>query len=273
MRGAMLCAMTAAAPLIIVRDLHEVVDAGYGNATASVRTLDGVSLAIHPGELLLVDSAVAGGAQALCSALAAPRRSLTGDREVRVGVRIRRATISLAARDVIVRTWMEESARRVRFDTDADGQTTARVVYLLRVRAACVGPRAPHGTVTRESATHGSASPNAWRDWASALRASQGAVVLFSTAPASGSFHPRATSAGNRTTGAVHEPDHSTPRGRVRALRMSAGRVVSEQLISVAPVTPASTYRGNDVSRLPKASIRCSTGSTAPSSRGDAELR
>lgn len=255
----MLCAMTASAPLILVRDLREVVRAGHGNATASVRTLDGVTLAIHSGELVLVDSVVAGGAQALCSALAAPRRGLTGAREVQAGVRIRRGAISHTTRDVIVSTWADAHASRLQ--TDASG--AARVVYLLRVRPARIG---------EDDAT----PRDAWRDWARALRASHGALVLFSTAPQS-------VLSRQRVFGAVHEPNHSIPRGRVRALRLSAGRVVWEQVISAGhpnsghqkpgPPSPALPYGESAASPLPNASFRCSTGSTAPSSRGDGELR
>lgn len=250
----MLCAMTASAPLIIVRDLREVVSAGHGNATASVRTLDGVTLAIHSGELVLVDSAVAGGAQALCSALAAPRRSLTGAREVRSGVRIRRGAIAHTTRDVIVSTWADSRAPRMQ----ADAADAARVVYLLRVRPARIGE-------------HGDARRTAWRDWARALRASHGALVLFSTAPEPALLR-------QRVSGAVHEPDHSTPRGRVRAVRLSAGRVVWEQVISAGhpnsgALNPARPYGDSDASPSPNVSFQCSRGSTAPSCRDDAELR
>ncbi len=248
--------MTAATPLIIVRDLREVVGAGYGNATASVRTLDGVSLAVHPGELLLVDSPVAGGASALRSALAAPRRTLTGSREVSAGVRVRRATISHHARDLIVSTWASHERILHERVSHAETPVAARVVYLLRVRAS--------GASTANAGS--SASPgmhNAWRDWACALRASQGAVVLFSSAPDT----TRAPS--QQTHRAVHESDLFRSRGRVRVLRMSAGRVVSEQVLSAGPESPASPWGDSDASRSPSVSSRCSTGSTAPSSRGD----
>jgi len=277
--------MSFALPLLSVRDLRESLVAGYGNATATVRLLDGVSLSIHAGELILVHGNVASGAGSLCSALAAPRRGVAGERIVARGVAVRRATITPAAREAIVAGWTSEPPI---------GTSAVRVVYLLRVRTPYLeqhrGGRSP--SVPCSPLTD--AARVAWRDWSLALRGSGSAVVLFDAgAPArtgatTGSTSGVAAGAAQRAghspaKHAVHETldvarqwqlprrtDSGSPApATVRGLALSRGRIVSEWTVSAGARSPErrspeTSFGGHDGPASPTISSRCSTGSTVP---------
>lgn len=224
---------------------------------ASVRTLDDVSVEVHAGELLVVESAAFNGAGALYSALVGAGRGIAGERHVSAGVQLRRGSIPASARDSIVATWAHGVSAAL---------SEARVVYLLRVRS---------GLTVASSRV----AQDAWHDWATALRASNGAVVLFDTSregmrstPAE--FTRAATVAGVARAARVAEPSQGsgTMRGRLRTLTLSAGRIVAEGSPLVVPLT-ALPSGGSDASPSPTACARCSTGSTAPSCRDDGASR
>lgn len=240
-------------PLIAVRNLRETVRAGFGSAMASVRTLDDVSVEVHAGELLVVESAAFNGAGALYSALAGAGRGVAGERHVGAGVQLRRGSIPASARDAIIATWAQGAWAAL---------SEARVVYLLRVRA---GP-----PIAPSRAAH-----DAWHDWATAVRGNNGAVVLFDT-----SRDVMRRMPAERTRAArVAEPSQgcttmreSVTRGRLRTLTLSAGRIVAECSPLVVPLT-GSPCGDSGASPSPIACVRCSTGSTAPSCRGDGASR
>ena len=202
-------------PLIAVRDLREDIVAGLGGATLEVRTLDGVSLDVHAGDLVLVTGRVASGATSLLTALAGVRQSVQGERWLAWGVRTRRASIGADARDVIIRAWRERAVEpEARFTSSA-----ARVVYLLRVRTLPDSALSMHAR-------------RSWRAWALEVRAGRGAVVLADVAGScSGSVSPPVRRA-------VHEypvaSEHRAPSehesARVRNIALASGRIVRDEL-------------------------------------------
>ncbi len=242
--------------VLSVRDLREEVRAGLGQAALTVRTLDGVSLTVHAGELIVLRGGIASGAASLLNALAGISRPRTGERVPARGLRVRRGCISPAAFAAIAAAWDGSDAS---LDTQV-GTTVSRplgtrvglaqtarlpLVYVFRVR-----PRADH---LRTSSRRDVADPRAWRAWADALRAGGGSVLAH--LPPACEPHepwrygsPRAHSgsiAGHNTSGdqlrasrstAVHETAIGTRSARVpssgytggvRTITLAAGRIVS----------------------------------------------
>lgn len=227
-RCAIVCRMTRlpdhSPPVVLsVRDLREEVRAGLGRAALSVRTLDGVSLTVHSGELIVLRGGVASGAASLLNALAGVSRHQSGVRLPASGLRVRRACISARAFAAIDAAWREVLPAPV---LAAEPHPSAPLVYVFRVRS----PRAAQETRGRD----GLADPAAWRAWAHALRAGGGSVVAHVTNHFTVTPHPpaRYESDGVRST-AVHEPFSGTRAlriertGGVRTITLAAGRIVS----------------------------------------------
>ena len=196
--------------LLRVRDLSTEIRAGYGGASCAVRTLDGVSLSVRAGEMIIVRGGVASGASTLIDTLSGRRTCDQGERAVSARVQVRRAGIGALAFNAMYAAW-----------TDAHGAmspapgASGRVVYVLRVKSATARPRAATDTI-------------AWRTWASALRANGHSVIaqLVDPSPAMAPY---------RTGKHEHrEPDRPAVRenlvsgNSVRVLTLAAGRIVSE---------------------------------------------
>lgn len=209
------------APLVAVRELHETVAAGYGNAMLLVRTLDNVSLSVHRGDLVIVSGAAAGGAASLVATLAGRRRISHGAREHLPGVRIRRGVVSPAARDAIIAGWMTPPDSAV----SPWARNGAPTAYMLRVRAPatsgaiaarvepaatrqCAAPAAPipdhaspDDTGSRCETATADTLARSWAAWAKTLRRTGGAIVLWeSKAGISPGHHGDAIAPINRAT-------------------------------------------------------------------------
>jgi len=232
-------------PVVLsVRDLREEVQAGLGRAALCVRTLDGVSLTVHSGELIVLRGGVASGAASLLNALAGVTRHRSGVRVPARGLRVRRACIAARAFAAIEAAWRDV----LPFPSEASGPQALQppLVYVFRVRAA--------DTVDTSRACVGLTDPAVWRAWALALRAGGGSVVAHvmndPAAVRHRSDQARRESAGpvpsvrvgtrygddgGRST-AVHEPlaggvptasGREQQTGGVRTITLAAGRIVS----------------------------------------------
>jgi energy-coupling factor transporter ATP-binding protein EcfA2 len=232
--------------LLAVRDVREEIRAGLGQTSLTVRTLDGVTLQVHAGELVVLRGGVASGAPSLLAALSGARRVRTGHRRLARGVQVRRACISNAAFSAIAAAWAQPQSAS---GNHSQPPVRARVVYLFRVRAGA--PSRPTAPRTHDSAGRKAADPSVWGVWAESLRAHGGSIVahvaddrLHDPRAYSPSRYPRAKAAQN-TSPAVHEAtagdrrsypmsrEASTelrrhrPRGPMRTLTLAAGRIVS----------------------------------------------
>ncbi len=229
--------------LLEVRNVREEIRAGLGQASLTVRTLDGVTLAVHAGELVVLRGGVASGAPSLLAALAGVRRARSGFRRLARGVQVRRACISDAAFAAIAAAWARPGEAR---DHELDFPARPRVVYIFRVRSPERGPRAgPYGH-TSNSGT--AVDPSVWGVWAESLRSRGGSIVAHVTnnqAYAAPPSYPLAAPVPKRTSPAVHEAtagdrrsyqtrgqaanvlSRRHPTGRVRTITLAAGRIVS----------------------------------------------
>ncbi len=222
------CRPFAAPPVLLaVRDMHEEVRAGLGHASLIVRTLDGVSLAVHAGELVVLRGGVASGAASLLAALAGARRhQQRGTRVEAHGVQVRRGRISRSAFDAIGSAWSQPRVPDSRI-----GAPRIPVVYVFRVRSEPDARRYPSRPDTRTLA-----DPAVWRAWAASLRATGGSVVAYWPLSArevvDRVYEHHDAMAGTRTP-AVHEAaagargEHRGSAGGVRLLTLAAGRIVS----------------------------------------------
>lgn len=215
-------------PVVLeVHDLHEEIRAGLGPATVSVRTLDGVSLSVHAGELVVLQGGVASGAASLFDALCGVGRRRTGQRRVKVGVQVRRASIPHAAYLSIANAWHSSAVERV-----TTGERTP-VVYVFRVRDG----RAKVASI--ESARDSRLMREAWVAWTLALRARGGSVVVQLPTGAPVGALSRASAAQYRAprrnvhhhTGAVRESPHADAVRRasatdVRTVTLAGGRII-----------------------------------------------
>ena len=91
--------------LLAVRDLREEVRAGFGQSLFAVRPLDGVSLAVRGGELVVLRGGVACGAASLIAHLTGIRAIRSGARIVARGVQVRRGCISERALAALMSGW------------------------------------------------------------------------------------------------------------------------------------------------------------------------
>lgn len=196
--------------LLALREWHEEIRAGYGGARVAVRTLDGVSISVHAGELVILRGGVAGGAEALLSALsgtraAIPAAHLAGERLAAPGVQIRKAAISINAFRALHAVWT------------APGQPvvhSSRVIYCFRVRPERERPE----------------DDEPWRIWARTLRAAGGSIVAQLSRDDHTSY-PR--NAASRTASVFENavdavsPERATiGPGRVHDLTLAGGRIV-----------------------------------------------
>ena len=206
--------------LVAVRDLREELRAGFGEAMLTVRTLDGVSLALRMGELVVLRGGVASGATSLLHAMSGARpvdrRFTAGIRVVAPGVQIRRACISLEALHAMLTVWSAAPGPRSPREHDR-----SPVVYAFRVRPSALNSRLEGAAM--------------WAEWAERLRARGGSVLAQMPLPMPPTVATR--SATMALVGAhqqtVREPSSSDApaysAGHVRLLTLSAGRIVSAQ--------------------------------------------
>lgn len=219
--------------VLAVRDLHEEIRAGYGASLFAVRTLDGVSLTVRAGELVVLRGGVACGAASLVAHLTGMRVLRSGVRIAARGVRIRRGCISEEALDALVAGWSTAPVA-------ADGASTPapRVVHVFRVRPSSSLSATRPSVVVRDGREQ-------WRAWAATLRAREGSVIAH--VPITPRFPPRASPGRydrppkTQKPPVVHEAttgDHDgydaywDSSGGVRVMTLAAGRIVS-----VDPVT------------------------------------
>jgi len=218
----------AAPPVLLaVRDMHEEVRVGLGQASLIVRTLDGVSLAVHAGEMVVLRGGVASGAASLLAVLAGARRhQQRGTRVEAHGVQVRRGGISRSAFDAIASAWSQPRApdRRI-------GAPRVAVVYVFRVRSE---PDARRQSARPDTRT--CADPSVWRAWAASLRATGGSVVAYwplSECEVVDPVYEHHDAMPGTRTPAVHEAaagasgDNRGSPGGVRLLTLAAGRIVS----------------------------------------------
>lgn len=161
----------ASPPLIAIDGVYdEVCAGGVGNTAFVMRTLDGVSLTVRSGELVLLHGGVASGAASLMTLLNGNRTPRRGTRRVATGVQLRHGRISGNAAAGIVHGWLKGG-------TDAKPPANGRVVYMLRVRtdrnaATILSPELADRTAHSADAFH------VWAAWATALKAQGCSVVL-----------------------------------------------------------------------------------------------
>ncbi len=209
--------------LLAVRDLHEEIHAGFGQSLFAVRTLDGVSVSVRAGELVVLRGGVACGAASLVAQLAGTRPIRTGARIVAKGVRIRRGCISEEALRALVAGWSATPAI-TRYAREAP------VVHVFYVRPYVSSSARP----TREAGT----GYEQWCAWAMALRA-QGGGVLVHLPISSETGEGRREKGDVRPAGYlpsplsrlpsrfVHESKGADNANGVRVLTLAAGRIVS----------------------------------------------
>ncbi|MBL0170731.1 MAG: hypothetical protein IPP90_08370 [Gemmatimonadaceae bacterium] len=209
--------------LLSVRDLHEEIRAGYGQTVFAVRTLDGVSLDVRAGELVVLQGGVASGAVSLLETLAGTRRRLSGLRVAAHGVQIRRGSISHEAFRAITNAWSPSVGITAPIDI-----APAPVVYVFRVRprTSMVSP-SPKLWRTRTG------DPSTWRAWVESLRARGGSVLVYVSPSGHARGHPPHSGARlpDPHVDAVHEGvaalhGYGVESGMVRVLTLAAGRIV-----------------------------------------------
>ncbi len=198
--------------LLAVHDLREEVRAGFGQTALVVRTLDGVSLEVRAGELVVLRGGVASGVVSLLGALAGTRRVWSGNRIAACGVQVRRGSISDVAFRALTAAWSE---RHVVAESPVQRDDTP-TVYLFRVRRReCTATSFPPRSLVART------DEAAWRTWADSLRARGGSVLAHVQTQAS-EF--------NNHAGAVHEAtgsEYAVESRGVRVLTLAAGRIVN----------------------------------------------
>lgn len=196
--------------LLRVRDLSTEIRAGYGGASCTVRTLDGVSLSVRASEMIIVRGGVASGASTLIDTLSGRRTCDQGERAVSARVQVRRARVGVEAFNAMYAAWSD-----ARGPTGPAPTAPGRVVYVLRVTPA----------TERIGA---STDVTAWRRWASALRASGHSVVahLVDLSHAMAFYRTRRHEHREPDRPAVRE--NLVSGNSVRIVTLAAGRIVSE---------------------------------------------
>ncbi|MCC6242275.1 MAG: hypothetical protein IT353_05515, partial [Gemmatimonadaceae bacterium] len=169
-------------PLLTVHGGHAETHAGGVTSSIRIRALDNVSVAIHEGELVVLQGGVASGATTLFGVMCGERMLAAGVRSVAPDVRIQRATISAQAFAAIQGAWSVPRVPMTRRDDAAPprGEVVRalhgapRPLVLLRVRSQ------PH------SRTHYAAPimmHSTWQAWAQVVRARGGAIVACVAIP------------------------------------------------------------------------------------------
>lgn len=249
--------------LLSVVQLRAEVRAGLpGQCAVNVRVLDGVSIRIHAGELLLLQAPDALGPAMLLAALAgrehAPQhRYLRLERNVAPGVQIRRAALHPDVIPDIVHGWQEARA--------GEERPASRVLYLLR--ASRQRPPAGRAATMRELGE--------WRRWAGQARERRDGIVIASTSPPA----PLSQRGQSPLAGRAHEPEatyhvRSTPPSSIRCLELRAGRLhivrAPRRVTSMAvrliadPAPPRWFADGSSDAHGPTASYPSTTRSTEP---------
>ena len=218
--------------LLAVRDLHEEVRAGFGQSLFAVRTLDGVSLAVRAGELVVLRGGVACGAASLIAHLTGTRALRSGARIVARGVQVRRGCISERALDALMSGWSAAPDNPIHAPV-----RRAPVVHVFRVRPFKESPAQPEHLLR--------AQHEQWRAWAMALRAEGGSVVVHAPLPPTAprpvrryGMHPTMHPS-TRKPPAVNEPSTAgnEPSGDgIRVLTLAAGRIVSADNGAIDPL-------------------------------------
>ncbi len=198
--------------LLAVHDLREEVRAGFGQTALVVRTLDGVSLEVRAGELVVLRGGVASGVVSLLGALAGTRRVWSGNRIAARGVQVRRGSISEVAFRALTAAWSERPIVAV----SPVLRELAPTVYLFRVRRReCAATHSSSRSLLART------DEEAWRTWVASLRARGGSVLAHV---------PTQASELDNHAGAVHEAtgsEYAVESGGVRVLTLAAGRIVS----------------------------------------------
>ena len=205
--------------LLAVRDVHDEVRAGLGQTALVVRTLDGVSLDVRAGELVVLQGGVASGAVSLLETLAGRRRRLSGTRVVAHGVQVRMGTISPAAFQAIAMAWSPAL-----YANEARDSPHRSIVYLFRVRNR---QAAEYAARTTPSLAAFDEVP--WQRWAEALR-ERGGSVLAHVPSLTSVNDPRRNKHG---VGAVREmapaaADSVPTSPTLRVLTLRAGRIITD---------------------------------------------
>lgn len=211
----------SASPILLaVHDVRDEVRAGFGQSLFAVRTLDGVSLAVRAGELVVLRGGVACGAASLIAHLTGTRAIRSGARIVARGVQVRRGCISARALDALMAGWSAIPAQPI--------HATVRrvpVVHVFRVRPFAESPAQPGSQIH--------AQREQWRAWAMTLRAQGGSIVVHAPLPAAPKpaplrrygLHPLPRNRPVVSEAAAEGTD--TPGEGVRVLTLAAGRIVS----------------------------------------------
>ena len=218
--------------LLAVRDLHEEIRAGFGRSMLTVRTLDGVSLVVRSGELVVLRGAVACGAASLIALLTGTRTVRSGVRIVARGVQIRRGCIGPDALNALMSGWSATPVRPLH----AFVRRTP-VVHVFHVRSSAGSSRRPPAMVD--------ADQDQWRAWAMSLRAQGGSVIVH--VPITGTpsprppirrygMHPRSGRAPVVQEATTTSDARGDSTGGVRVLTLAAGRIVGADNGTIDPL-------------------------------------
>ena len=233
--------------LLRVQNVHQTVRAGTDAASVCVRTLDGVSVCVCAGELVILRGGVASGAPSLAAFMAGRRHGIRGEREIVSGLRVRRGSITTTAFHALRTAWDSEIVSRAAVPTASPHNAhsmRAPVVYVFRVRAdvgssqraqLSTGAHPSTGTLSPTRAADTYDAYNAWREWAHTVRAQGGSVVVQCAAQSAHphpahprAAHPRAAQQRKhreRLSPAVHEGPSAFD-DQVRVITLANGRIV-----------------------------------------------
>lgn len=249
--------------LLSVAQLRAEVRAGLPDQCAvSVRVLDGVSIRIYAGELLLLQAPDALGPAMLLAALAGREysphhRCVRSERKVVRGLQIRRAALHPDVIPEIVHGWQEACA--------GEERPASRVLYLLR--ASRQRPPAGRAATMRELGE--------WRRWGRQARERRDGIVIASTSPPAPPPHRGQPP----ITGRAREPEatyqaRSSPPSGMRCLELRAGRLhivrAPRRTVSLAvrliadPAPPRWFADGSSDAHVPTASHPSTTRLTEP---------
>ncbi len=193
--------------LVTLGDVHDKIHAGCGNSRLTVRTLDGVTIQIMEGELLIVHGHSSSDGRALKTALAARSRTFCGERWKAEDVEIRSASISPRYCETVERAWREQTrSSSDRAQARQARQARARHVYLL--------------SDSQVPASYSSLTERKCWEWSIGLRDRGGAVVMFEKR--------RQRGLSKAAPMLVREPSEAMERARVRRFLFTAGRLLEE---------------------------------------------
>jgi hypothetical protein len=170
-----------------------------------------VSIAVHAGELVVVQGGVASGAASLVAAIVGSRRLGAGERHASRGLQIRRGQIDEASLRSLQAAWTHGGAK------PALREQETNVLYVLRVRRTIDTTDVPPA-----------ARDAAWRGWGAQLRQRGGSVLVHVATALSHSPSFSAPSRSRRVSEARPTTlDVSDEASAVRVLTLVAGRIVT----------------------------------------------